>query len=247
VDSPAQLVEDRDRVAELFENLAVQWALLASTVPAKRGVYTSAVLAVHRPRGSFDLDELVPAVGNRHLAEIGTLRLSGRLAGADISAEVELLGEERQGGLPYYSMALPSRVWYRERRSSCRRHGLDAAQAALTLPTDSDTLVHATVRDLSADGVAFEVGVGADPNARCAGIYARGRVIEDAVLTLDGRWDISCNLEVRYVSVIPAAGSTPARIRVGARLASGTSAVDSRLEAWLQALRRRGGEKGRWS
>jgi len=218
VQSADGIVESSNRIVELLRSLARQGVLLATSIPERRGVYTSSVLAVHRGQGSFDIDEVVPAVGNRHLAEVGRLQFSGRLAGAEIRAEVALLSRGYEGELPYFSMALPQRLWHLERRGCQRLQRLEPALAALTLPPGDGPPLRARVLDLSVDGVAFEVMAAPGQDADALPRYARGELIENAVLTLDGRWVLGCDLEIQHVRSSAAAGSTPAALRVGARL-----------------------------
>ena len=150
-------------IEALIQRVISERLFVTVRLPGLDTDYTSTVLELDRDRGEFLLDQLFPEEGHRRLQQLRELRLFARMDNADLvlTSTVRDLGEE--GGLVYYRVRLPERVYYDQRRQFHRVDADRVAEIEVLLDDGSGESEPLTGRlhDLSEGGISFWLEPGA--------------------------------------------------------------------------------------
>lgn len=187
-------ITQHGRIAELLTRLHRARALLSVKIPGHADSYSSAVLKVMPEQGCLLLDELYPAPGHQLFLHSARAAIQGRLNGALIEFDADLLDTGRHAAIAFYRIALPGRLRYTQRRRAYRVT-LDAGQAVpLSIGAPGEGLYRGVLHDLSVSGIGAQFAQHAPPRLQ------QGQVLSNCLLQLSPSRQLNSQIEVRFLS-----------------------------------------------
>jgi c-di-GMP-binding flagellar brake protein YcgR len=156
-------------------------------------LYSTALLGVYAEHGFIVLDELTPKEGHEHLLNNKTLQISGKVEGVVLSFATQLIEAREKSGIPFYKVAIPEFVLYKQQRQEHRIsttghwipfHGFETFGAKNSL--------HGYVSDLSQKGIGLIV-------EETDVALNRQDVLSNCTVTLPDEEEAPFSLEVRFI------------------------------------------------
>lgn len=183
----------RGMIIDLFQRAQEHKAIVFVTVPGSKTRYLSLILDVDAANGFLLLDELNPATGHEQLLAAGRFQARFTVNGVEISFAGVIDDVSRRDDINLYKVAMPSVVFYHQRRAFFRAH----VSLAHTVPVsftreDVAEEVNGRLHDISVGGV------GARIHNALAHPLTRGEIVPNCIIELPAGTVISSSVEIRY-------------------------------------------------
>ena len=190
IDEHFREVSGRTYVLTLLQSLIRRRVLVSIYLPDSDVQYTSTVLSIDPQTGTFLLDELYPLSGHPKLEASGKLRLFAQLDGAALGFDATLQAVEHQEGLYYFSLLLPDKVSYLQRRDD---HRVVVSRLAIHAELyDHNGKVHKVIlNDISTGGINLVLPQGEEQAFHQNGVYS-------CILHLPGEEPFHCDIDICY-------------------------------------------------
>ncbi len=179
-------------IVNFLQRIHSSRALLTVTVPGHNELYNSAILEVNARKGYILLDEINPKEGHVLFLKAAKLQAQTRLKGVDLSFDAALQKADGKEGIAFYKVAMPSLVYYRQRRA-CYRVRIGAGLAVPVQMSSENHMLQGILYDISAGGI------GARFNPRLSLEFEHGKIIPHCTIDLPTGNKISSGLEVRFL------------------------------------------------
>ncbi len=216
------------QIASLLRRLQETRSLLSVTVAGSDELYNSAIVEVDAEFGYVLLDELTPVEGHMRLLQSRALHAHARLRGVDISFAGALQEAGEKDGIAFYRLPMPTLVNYRQRRANFRARVGMAIPVPIGLGNRHIAELDGTLYDISIGGVGALVRAGSIAELR------QGSVFERCNIRLPKGREITCGLEIRYVSH----DERRHALRIGGRYVDLGRAQEKIIEHFVAALER---------
>ncbi len=157
-------------------------------------LYSTLLLGIYADHGFFVLDELTPKEGHEQLLNNQTLQISGRVEGVMLSFTTRLIEAREKAGVPFYKIAMPEFVLYKQQRKEHRIsttghwmpfHGIESFKTKKAL--------RGYVSDLSQKGIGLIVEDTELP-------LNRQDILSNCRVTLPDEEEAPFSLEVRFIA-----------------------------------------------
>ena len=216
------------QIASLLRRLQESRSLLSVTVSGSDELYNSAVVEVDSGLDYVLLDELTPSDGHERLLRSRSLHAHARLRGIDISFAGTLQEAGVRDGIAFYRLPLPSLVNYRQRRANFRAHVGMGIPVPVALGGRHAAELDGTLCDISTGGIGAMLRSG-----RTTDLH-EGVVLDHCSISLPIGREISCALEIRYVSH----DERRHALRIGGRYVDLDRSQEKIVEHFVAALER---------
>lgn len=182
------------RIKALLQRVQKNHCLLNVFLPDQSKPYTSMILAVDAETSILELDELSPVDGNRAMNAGMTVQIKTQLQGVDMKFSCDVIEIGEEDGLAVYRMTLPEIMLYHQQRQSYRVRISAGHDVSIQLLRGNGETLEGRLRDISVGGIGILFTINA-----ASGIK-QGEEVPTCTLTLPDGNQISCPLEIRYVS-----------------------------------------------
>jgi len=118
--SKSDKVTEPQRILEHLSKLLDARALLTVTVKGSGKLFNSILVDINPTNGCFTLDKLFPESGHKLALKSGKLNIHTILNGIEISFNGVLISSVGNESDALYELALPEKLFYRQRRSTYR-------------------------------------------------------------------------------------------------------------------------------
>lgn len=190
-DNPS-FVTDPDQIIKLINAIAASPHLCTITFSGSRKPFTTSIIELHADKDYLVLDELRPAKGNEILQKKRLLKLSTFLNGVHLAFFLRIVGHSNNLTPFQYSVSLPNRIYYPQRRTAPRIFIRSTALKFRATSYLSGTSLSGTVFDLSRNGACINIA-----GTRKLTI-ARGDVIKDCLIELPDELTLHFDLSIRF-------------------------------------------------
>lgn len=224
--NPNFLVEP-DKITSLLTEIEVSSPLCNIQFEGTEDEYSSSILGIKPEKNLIILDELIPAEGNLRLQQLKALKLSTYHKGIYLSFNLNNIESGSSRGIVYYKAALPTRIYYPQRRKSPRIEisTIDIAFKGISERTGVN--VSGYLFDLSRGGAGIDL-----PSNRAR--IQRGDVIKKCQISFED-YTMDFDFSVRFVKA--AAGSS-SKVQIGGSFENLSPKSQSRLSYFITSLER---------
>ena len=197
-----QTISYKPYMVSLLRRLQTARALVSLKIGKDPSTYNSIVINADSEKGELFLDELSSTTGHKKIKKGTLINFDGRLKGVRMQFQSSVLSVEKNDRISMYRLALPKIMTYRQRRRHFRANVNDDQKLAISLPVPLKQHITGDITDLSASGFCSRFNCTDSINLQEAqAIYA-------AVISLPGKNQITCDIEVRSVRHYPDQGYT---------------------------------------
>lgn len=194
-----QLITDKLYMASLLRRLQNARALVTIRINKDTSSYNTMVIDVSAAERMFFLDELNSPAGHNKIRKGTVLHFDGRLDGVKIQFSVKVKSVDKDNRLALYRLPLPEKMQYWQRRRHYRAK-VHEEPLAISIPIPLQHAVTGKIIDISASGVCTQL------NYTDSSFLQAEQAIYDATISLPGRNEINCDIEVRSVRHFPERG-----------------------------------------
>lgn len=224
--NPNFLVEP-DKIVSLLSEIEVSSPLCTIQFEGSEDEYSSSILGIKAEKNLIILDELIPKEGNLRLQQQKSLKLSTYHKGIYLSFNLNDIESGSSRGIIYYKAALPTRIYYPQRRRSPRIEisSIDIAFTGVSERTG-----------VNVSGYLFDLsrgGAGIDMPANRARIQ-RGDKLKNCKISFED-YTMDFDFSVRFVK---AASGTSSKVQIGGSFENLSPKSQSKLSYFITSLER---------
>ncbi len=218
---------DGNKINKLLKDIEDTSPLCTITIVGTSEEFSSSILDVQIENKQIILDELFPKHGNDLLISKNELKLSTIFNGIRLAFKLNDMKVGSTRGISYYKSAIPSRIYYPQRRVSPR-----IQLYALNIPfsgisKNKNSTVGGYIYDLSREGIAV---ITRNNRAR----IQRGDTLIDCKITIDGI-SINFDLNVRFVKTT---NQSSGKTQIGGYYGNIPAKKRNKLEHFIVTLER---------
>ncbi len=156
--------------------------------------YSTALLGIYAEHGFLVLDELTPKEGHAQLLNSKALQLRGKVAGVILSFPTRLIEAREKSGVPFYKIAMPEYVLYKQQR---QEHRISTTGHRIPFrgveSFKTKRALRGYVSDLSQKGIGLIVEETSVP-------LHRQDILSNCTVTLPGEEEAPFSMEVRFIA-----------------------------------------------
>ena len=186
-------ISDSVQITSLLKRAKEARLLLNVTLANDGNLYNSALLEVLPADNALLLDELHPGAGHTRVGVDTILHVFGRLQGVEMSFTTPVLRIGSQDGVAYYRAAIPTHIYYQQRRGHYRVRVGAGRSIPVLLPLDPQVELEGELFDISAGGIGIRLRQ--PPGDR----LAAGQRVDNCRIGLHDSDPLVCDLEIRTV------------------------------------------------
>lgn len=194
-----QVITDVAYMAGLLRRIQSARALVTIRINKNTDVFNTMVIDVSTTDKILFLDELNSTAGHSKIKKGTLLHFDGRLQGVRIQFSGKVKSVDNDGSLALYRLPFPEKMHYWQRRRHYRAK-VHAEPLAMSIPIPLQHAVTGKIVDISASGVCTQLSY------NDSSFLQAEQAIYDATISLPGRNEINCDLEVRSVRHFPERG-----------------------------------------
>lgn len=187
-------------MAGILRRIHAERALVSVQLGKDRTLYNSIILDVAASDALFYLDELNPLAGHKKLRKGTELLIDVRLKGVRVMFSTEVSAIEESSSIAIYTLPLPDKMVYRQRRRHYRAHIDQEQHMLISLPLPLRKQIQGELVDISASGICSRIKYTDSTRLE------EEQAIHSATINLPGQNHITCDLEVRSIRHFPEQG-----------------------------------------
>lgn len=191
--SQYELINDAAIVRKFMHRLHDHHALLSVRVGNHRDLFNSVILDVDEDGEWIEIDELHPEEGHKLFLAEKTIHVTSEFDGIDLVFDSELLDATTKSNIYVYTVAIPKKLKYFQRRSTFRVRMLRSAAIAVFIRLPDGASIQGELYNLSSGGVGIKF-----PKTVPRSV-SRGVLIPECELRLTRDERVVCALETRHV------------------------------------------------
>lgn len=167
--------------------------LLMARLQGEEKPFTTAILDIQDERGFLILDEFSPLRGHQLFLKQGKVEINGNMQGVELRFETDLIEAGSEDDVAFYKVSIPTRLYYRQRRSDHRVPPGSSGMQFLGYRGQRDQqLIRGYLFDISRNGVGVIL--------QGVQTVRPGELISGCTLPLTDKEAITFSLEARFVS-----------------------------------------------
>ncbi len=194
-----QQVTYKPHMVSLLRRLQSARAVVTVRINNDTALFNTMVIDVSVNDDVLFLDEITTPAGHRKIKKGATLHFDGRLKGVRIQFSSKVQAVETDISLALYRIALPDNLLYWQRRRHYRARVYDEP-LAIVLPLPLKKQFTGKIMDISASGLCTRLDYPA------SAVLESEQAIQHATITMPGRSEITCDLELRSIRHFPQQG-----------------------------------------
>ena len=193
VTSNTDKITEADRIIDHLSKLHQARALLTVTLAGSSKLFNSIIVNVNAANGRVTLDKLFPEKGHELARKVGKFNIHTFLHGIEISFTGKLIKTAGSEQDVVYEIALPEKLFYRQRRAHYRVPVSVAQGIKVTLYNEQFEKSEGVLSNLSVGGIGVQFE-GEDVNIP----KEKGAQLPACEFVLPDKKVIKCPLELRF-------------------------------------------------